>query len=475
MQEIHTPLTFPRADQGRSYEAYLRRKLIDGDWRDILRHHIDIQLGPKRSTLIGLPDTGENLFASVIDQTSTMYDQAPELQHTDAFSLAALNNSFDRGEWWSNARQHQKYVKAFGESLVYVGWDIEMGHATFEFATPDVITAEPAASNSGRAATIWWARHHSIHPGAERHGWFWHRWSVAGGVGSYSIWTADRMSDVSGRFFDPAGWRGGSYPYRDEQGRPVLPFALYHAHGSGGHLFAPNRNGDIMFGALQLGLLWSAAVHGVTQASWDQRWIANGHVRGGDIQNAGGGAVQSISADPSVILQFEGQSVAAGAWGASVDIEKAERFARMYGHRLSVNYGLSPSDLVVESLNPASGASIVVSREGKRRIALRDAPHFHRGDMRLIEVVAAVNRAYGLPCFAAGARIRYRGIELTPMERQQAAQHLEIELRLGLIDDVGAYTTLHPGTSIADAESDMALIRARRAQQQLIAELRQAA
>lgn len=457
-------LSFPADAQTAAADAWRMRQLIDGNWRDLLYEHITIQLGPQKARLVGLPDTSENLLASVVDQTCTIYDAEPEVQHPDPVSLEVLKDSFERGGWWLLARQHQRYVRAMTESLVYVGWDHEMGHCSFELATRDCYTVEFAPSNKQRPVTVWWGVRRPVHPGSQELGWFWDRWSVADGVGSYSIWTNGRRRDVTARYADPSRWNGAAYPFRDENGRPILPFARY-VRPSG-------MTGDLATGALQVGMLWTAAVHGMLRASYDQRWIANGKLAGGTVQEAGGGVLQSIAADPTTILQIKGEGAQAGAWGASVDVDKAERFARSYGNRLAVSAGLSAADVMVESLNPQSGASLTVSEVGKRKIAKKDLPYFRRGDSELAAVVASVNRAYGRPCSAAGFRLRYHGIALTPAERLQVGQHIVVEDGLGLIDDAAAYQELHPGVSREDAEAELAQIRMERERKRVLEELR---
>src|SRR5687768_17448128 len=112
-----TPVQVPSEDQERVSESWRRRMLIDGTWRDLLAAHGQRQLGPLRARLVGEWDTSANLFSSVIDQTSTMYDDEPEQQHTDSASLQVLRDSFEQGGWWGMARDNQRYVRGLNESL----------------------------------------------------------------------------------------------------------------------------------------------------------------------------------------------------------------------------------------------------------------------------------------------------------------------------------------------------------------------
>lgn len=470
-----SPLQVPAVDQERVYEASRRRNLLDGTWRDMLAAHGQRQLGPLRARLVGEWDCSANLFGSVIDQTSTMYREEPEQQSPDLASLEVLRDSFHQGGWWEMATDNQRYVKGINESLVYVGWDDERNHTTFELVTADTVTIEAAPSNKRRPQTIWRAVQRDV-PGktpAEK-AWFWDRWSIEGGVGSYTVWSGDRRVEMTAAFFDPAAWAGPAYRYRDEQNRPVLPFVLYHARG-GSSLWAPHRRSEVVFGTLQVGVLWTAANHGMFRASWDQRVILNGRVRGGSTEAVAGTQIRRVTPDPTSILQIDsqgGETASIDAWGASVDIDKAEAFCRRYEARLAVHFGLSPADIQIESFNPASGASITVSRKGVREIAMRDRVSFGRGDGDLAEVVAAVNRGWGRACSARGYRLRYPGVALTPEERAAVVAYVEKEIGLGLMDRTAGYQELHPGTTAEDAQADLVLQDLRAWRDQVVADLR---
>lgn len=452
-------------------QAYKRRSLLEGTWGPALAEHGLEQLGPIRARIVGKWDTGSNLFKSVIDQTSTMYDEPPVQQSTDKASLRVLEEHFDLGGWWGMARDHQKLVKACHESLVYVGWDDEMSHCTFELVTPDICYLEAAKTNRSRPVTVWWARQREIPGKPGELAWFWDRWSIEGGQGSYTIWSGDRTREMTTSWVTPEKWMGDAYPYRDEQGRALLPFALYHAQGAGRGLWSPIcLNDEVIFGTYQVGLFRTAAAHGFLKASWAQRVILNGRVRGGSVEQVGQGStgqgggptIRTLTPDPTRVLVVEGEQASIDEWGSPLDLEKVRVFCRDYENGLAVHFGLPPSDVVIESMNPQSGASLTVSQAGKRRIAARDRLGFGLGDRQLVVIVAAVSRARGRSCSAEGYRMRYRGVQLTGAERKEALEYVSKELELGLADRALAYMELHPGTDLEDALADLRDIDKRR-------------
>lgn len=453
---------FPPDEQRRVRVAWERRSFVDGCWEPLLLAHAIRQLGPVRARMMGTVDTSTCLFLNVLEQTCAMYDDPPTIEGA---SSQAIADALEQGGWWTLARQHQQYVRGLHESTVYVGYDEPGEVCTFKLVTPDEMWIEAAPTNESRPETIWWARRRTL-PGDNESAWFWDRWSIANGVGTFGIWTNDRAREMTSAFVDPALWSGSTYPYLDDGGKPILPFALYHDRGANG-LWSPwSRDSGMTTGTLQVGLLWTATVHGALRASWDQHVLMNGQVKGSATQNATlmGHGVRTIPLDPTSVLQVTGEQVGIGTWSASIDLDKAERFVRMYGNQLAVHFGIPQSDVVVESLNPSSGAALIVSQAGKRAIAKRDVVNFRRGDDQLYRVVAAVlrGRAGVSNVSAKNARTRYHGVALTIDERQKLVPTLFLEMEAKLLDRVVAYQELHPGTSLEDAEADLAVQDERR-------------
>ena len=462
VHERSTPLAFPPAQSGRVVEADRRRRLLDGTWASMLAAHVEEQLGPLRAKISGAPDTSANLFAAAVSQTSTMYDEAPQVRASDPALIRAWERALE--PWWTLAGQHQQYVRGLQESLVYVGWDDDLGEPTYELVTPDRVDVEVASTNRARPVTVWWGRRRPVPDRKGEEAWYWDRWDVAGEQPSLKIFTNDRKQDVTFKFMSTP-MVGESYKIRDPEGRPVLPFALYHAQGAVGSPWHPWARREVVFGTLQVGLLWTAAIHGMLRASWSQRVIVNGRVRGGATEGTGGTegrrSVRHIEPDPTLVLQVEGDGANIGQWGSPLDLDKAERFCRLYEARLAIHFGLTPGDVVIESLNPTSGASLTVSEAGKRRIASRSAPNFRRGDRLLRRVVSAVYRAHDQELPDEGVSLRYSGMALTLAEREVAGRVARQERELGILDEVGAYQMVHPGTTAADAIEDLTEQRAR--------------
>lgn len=465
----YTSLAFPAEERARVFEASRRRALLDGGWGRMLQEHVQGQLGPVRAKIVGEVDTGSNLFSAAVEEASGLYVETPRFR----IRSESLRTRWEEAteDYWLIASQNQEYAKGLQQSLVYIGWDDYLEQPSYELATADTVQIEVSPQNKMRAVRIWWGRERQV-PGKRDLAWFWDYYDISDPDNpTFQILSNDRRRDLSHEFMeDPGRWRGKSYPLRSEDNdRPLLPFALYHGNGPGGGApWSPYKKSEVVFGTLQVGLLWTAAVHGVLRASWDQRVILNGRIRGGRVTSGEGSLdgedgfprMRSITPDPTRVLQFEGDNAKIASWGASIDIEKAERFCRMYEARLAQHFKLPPSAVVVDALNPESGASLSIKEGAKSRIVRRDRKFFGRGDHELMVVVSAQTRAHGgddLPTREGGKKIglRYSVGELVGDERVKAETASKMAIENGTLDQIGAYILTHPGVSETDAFDDL--------------------
>jgi hypothetical protein len=426
-------------------EAAERRMLLEGTWRPLLRQHIERQLGPLRARMNGEPDISANLFGSTIDQTCTLFDDEPFVAGDDAIKAA-----FDDA-----------------------GWDDGIARPTFTIFTRDCYWYDTAPNNPNRIVRVGLAKRRPIPEKPSERAWFWDVWDIRDPEApSFRIFTNDMQRDVTrDQGVDPAEWSGAKYPVR-RAGKPIIPGAFYRLRGGPSNRM-PNGQSEVVFATLQVGLLWTAAVHGLLRASWFQRVLLNGKVKGGTTTTTAGTGVRSVEADPMFVLQVDGEGASIAEWGSPVDIEKAEKFCRMYEARCAVHFGLSPADLVIESLNPASGASITVSQRGKRTLQARQRPQFARGDRELVAVVAAMLRAHSIAADETKVTIRYRGVALTPEERTQVIGYCVAEMKAGLMTREDAWLELHPGASPEQAEAAIKLVDADAKRRAVVAQLDQ--
>ncbi len=463
------------ADTVRMPIARRIRQFLEGDWRAQLAEHGHRQLGPLRARLVGEWDTSANLLGALTSQIAVRYDELPLLQGPGAESMGDLLE----GYWGGIAQLHEQYVLGLRVSAIYVGWDDHTQMPALELVTPDVLSIDGAEANKRRPAIIRWARRRPVPDKPTEVSWFWDVYDLSDPANpSYTVWTNDLRRDVSAAYINPAEWRGSAYPIRDEARRPVAPFGLTYANATKSGVWPlSTRQSELVFGTLQVGLLWTAMVHGFLRASWDQRVVVNGRIAGGTKKVVEGRQVRSITPDPTSILEIQqkGDAAAAfGAWGASIDIRAAEEVARRYEQRLAIHVGLSPADVVIESLNPASGASLTVQQAGKRRLQKRSTPAARLGDQSLYRAISAVARGRGglTGIDSRGLSTTYAGVSLTPEERVTVNSYCVVERSHGVLDRLGHLMEVHPTLTEKDADDALQRMDMRAERDQVTALLR---
>jgi hypothetical protein len=226
-----------------------------------------------------------------------------------------LETLLDEGGWWTIARQHQQYVRALHESAVYVGWDPEIELPTFELVTPDFLTIDASPYNRTRPITVWWARTRTITGGNGRHPVRVVLGSVVDRVGRADVLDLVERPDARPDGHVPGGGevRRGQHGRQAEgrEGQAAAALRPVPRSWAGAGIVEPNLprlRGRVRH--VQVGLLWTAVVHGVLRASWSQRVILNGKVKGGTTETVAGYAVRVVKPDPTAILQIDGENAA---------------------------------------------------------------------------------------------------------------------------------------------------------------------
>lgn len=481
-------------EQEQIREAACRHALMTGRWSSMLQRHVEQQLGPIRARVVGRADYSENLFKNFILQAATLYDTEMQVRHSTPKHRRTMTRELERARWFGLQPRNQRMTLAANESFVYWGWSHASKRLIARVVPRHLVRPLPMPDDPGELGGMIEVRRRKKHqkspdhlPENQEEAWFFDVWDVRDPANpSFRVHKVDGGTigeDVTARFVNPAEWQGADYPWKLD-GRPILPWVVYHREQTS-DLVAPYENGEVVFGTLQVGLLWTATVHGSLRASWAQRWISGGKVKSvkinkgtGNHTASGGGSespIQSVPSDPTriIIITPTGDSPAtAGQWGSPMDIEAAERVSRAYGARLAVAMGLSPADVTIESHTPTSGVSLRISREGLRKIQQRQRVPARVADTRSLVVAAVILRKMGIEVPTDGWRPRYTGIGWTIEEIRDILANVKAmqESPMGpLIDRVGAYMLLHPDLEEEEARDDLAAMDARIQQQQVAA------
>lgn len=431
---IAPPMPLDQSEAARVTHTRLRRRMLYGLWREDLGARMRQSLGSVRAEAIGEPDMSANPFEATCASASALYDRLPRIRQPDGASLAAMEGWTGRAMLYPLMARLQRDVLGMREALLRVSVHVVQGvpQVTYTPTYADMVLLEADPRDPARPITVgeYVAR---PHPQSGQQIWTVDLWSI-GGTPRHQV-LDEHGTDISAAYGLPdGGLAGEEYPLYRQDGRPILPYATYHAAITG-HLLDPYYRQELVQGSLNVGVLWTFFSHCIRAAGWPQRWISGGYVAGA----APEGGIRRVVADPATILEilrdpsFEGQ-VTAGQWGSASDPKAVADAIGLYEQRFT-GYHEIGAEFWRRSADPRSGIALTLDRTGRIEAQRRYGPIFAPVDAEVLSITAtAINRAVGAPLVAEdGWAVEHTA--LAPPLEERAADRLEaLEMyRYGLL------------------------------------------
>lgn len=453
-------------DRDRWAEQALRYRLLTGahieDLRDELRRLFAREIA---ADLEFHPDMSRNPLRMIVQQLANLYTDSPRVQVEDRDAdLSAIVTP----RLWPLQQQTEKLTLGMNEAVMRIDWEWWRGatEATYRPVSPDMIVARPDPAMPDQPISIEELRPR-VRPGTYDKVWCWDVWDVSDPAAP--VFRIEMVGDKGQRIDATAEFAPdlvGSYPYMHD-GAPVLPYVIYHKTIGAG-LWNYRDGIELVRGSLRLAALWSHWCDGYQNCAHPQRYALDVDTQAGITKNIGGVSVDVVPIDRKSILKFRSAGPGTGSIGAlqpSLEPRSAAESLQTYATGLATYAGLNPSDLQVTGAQ--SGYSIVVARQGMRRIMKARQPAFKASDRLLLSIAAKLANSYGgqsLPTDPADYSIDYRGVNESNEERKAKAEMVKAELEMGLISKVDAVRALHPEIE-SDEEAIERLLRVDRLQQ----------
>lgn len=432
-------------DAPRIEHTRLRRRLLYSQHETDLEKLLRRQLGNVRGNAYGRCDLTANTYQSLWSQIAVLYNSTPEV--LVPAGTEALVESFADVGYWPLMQRVNRDTLALREMLIRFDIDGETGELSARPVFPDMVTARSHPARPQVPVEVCeWVEHPEL-------GWLRYELCVEDEAHPYY-----RVCDSNGVNVTPSvlgpEYTGDTWPeqYRDASGRPVLPFAMYHAAQTGS-LFDPYTLREIVEGSLNIGVLLTFYGHIVRNAAWSQRYVVGASPKGmapTDTDSVDA-ARHEIVSDPATLLQFSLDENATGAqigaFNSPADPEAILRSISMYERRILLLANVSPPDVTRQEADVRSGYSLAVAREAIREQQRLYEPQFRRADQSAFRIAACLsNRVLGTSYSenARDYRIAYRGLPETPAEVKLRLEVIKAEREAGVIGPVSAVQKSYP-------------------------------
>ena len=463
-----------RETHDRREEQLLRERMLDGQHTDDIINEILRDYAPEIAAELTLnPDLSENTFRMVLGQLAISYDESPMVSAEGVEDFDAIITP----SVWPKMQQRDILTRGLRECLVRLDWpssDSVVQEVTYRVIAPGhilkCIALEGQPDRPG-CLTERRMRTRLDEAGRPIRVETFETWDITGDEPVFMIEEVDDRGDRvdrTGLYLDT-----DEYPYRDEQGAPILPYVLYHAQMQD-RLWDYKAGIELVRGTLRLAVGYTAWWDAFNNSANPQRVAIDLELPAGQTQTLQQSRnVETITAGPKTILKFSSQRDGTGridTYPPGLSPMDGMTSLRAYAERLAVFAGLNPGDLVASG-SAQSGISIIVSRDGQRRAQQKAEPVNRLGDQQLLSIAARLANAYGgasLPTDERAYTIEYAQMGLSETERKTLIENLEKEAGLGLVSRVTMVRELHPG--LDSDEAALAFLVAQRQHEAMLAD-----
>lgn len=461
--------------------------MLSGCWKEDARQALDNQFHPEVREHLPEPSTAYNLFASLVDQTSSLYDgEDVTLQIVGRKPSARSLATFDLDTWYAIAADNLRFVRGLNECYIRRGWNESEGVVTYTIVTPDCVVPHVDPGDPSQPNRV---RHlvEKYIPGLDESRWCWADWNLSDPEQpSYRILMQGKQGekvdgdglDVTLQVAPELAGLPGNWPYwtgtteepgKPGEGDPIWPWTLYHSkvtNWSGGRLHKPYPGQEAVDATLEASTEWTWWRGGLLNAAHALRAIINGKLKG----TSTGGRTDFVPANPMFVAQIEGDKagVAAsiGQWSSAFDAEATAKAIQSKAVMAALSLGLAPGDVQVgPSSGPARTSSIAiqVTRQGRRSIEGKMIRPMRMGDQHNFAGAAQLANAYGgarLPTDKRVYRPVYSHTELTPSEIAVLVDSLIKRVESGLMHPATALQVLEPWLTEEEAAERILEIQA---------------
>lgn len=456
------------SDEPRREHSRLRRRILEGWWRQDLDERIGQFFPAATVERLGYRDQTRNPFKSLVDQLAQLYSKPPTVEHAglDESRLSDLEAKFRAAELWAVAGRNQRQVVGMRESLIRVAWAGD--GLQFRVVPPDMVWASAHPDHPADPSVVVEARIRTLDRGGKKEArWTWDVLDIRDEP-SFRVLLPDgpdpsKGQDITAQVLG-AEFSGDAYPYMLNGTEPAMPYVLYHADGGGSALWDPYTGKEQIESTLTVSTLWTLWNYCVRDASSPIRGLVNGEIRGvSTSQGSNAGTRREVPHDPTTMVMIDQTGpgpVQAMQWAAGCDPERLQLAIDAYEQRALISSGISPAD-IQQSGAAQSGYAISLKRSFIRERQAAMVPQMEAGDRRVLALAASLcNAAEGTAYPESGYNLRYQQIDLSPDERAARVAEARSGIEMGTRSIVDVVIAENPGFTRDEALSWLERIQA---------------
>ena len=464
------PILPDPADEPRREHSRLRRRILEGWWRQDLDERIGQFFPASTVERLSYRDQTRNPFRSLVDQLAQLYSKPPAVEHADMDegALSDFGAKLRAAELWSVAGRNQRQVVGMRESLIRVAWAGD--GLQFRVVPPDMVWASAHPDHPTDPSVVVEARIRTVERNGKKEAhWTWDVLDIRDEP-SYRILIPDgpdpskAKADITAQVLG-AEFSGDAYPYLIE-GEPTMPYVLFHAEGGGSALWDPYTGKEQIESTLTVSTLWTLWNYCVRDASSPIRGLVNGEVRGVSTKGSNAGTRREVAHDPTTMVMIDQTGpgpVQAMQWAAGCDPERLQLAIDAYEQRALISSGISPAD-IQQSGAAQSGYAISLKRSFIRERQAAMVPQMEAGDRRVLALAASLcNATEGTAYPESGYNLRYQQIPLGADERKARREAAAAGIAMGTQSVVDLVMAEQPGLTRDEAISHLERVRQERA------------
>ena len=362
------------ADRERQDEAQNKLDLFKDDYEEIIRQKIkELFHKDNYERLYYHVNQSQNIIKRVIKEISTVYQAQPirEFGKDERFQEILNYSKLD-----TKLKKVNRYTNLLNEVLLKIG--VRAGRIVYDIITPNIMTIIQNEQDPTQADAIIYMVTRKNTVGDDSISYYY--WDI---YGNHLI--LDKDFRVSFVVYDEAAPKGSFefYPYRDDEGRLVLPFMTFHREEPDDSFWDQDTGRDLYNAAIMVGIKMTLFDYYFKVASFKQPYIV------GDMVSVP--AKQIL--DPLTIFQATGEGAQVGLLDMQINMDQLRDALVFQINSVINNYGIS-ADQWSLSISEMSGRALKIRNRALLEIRQEQIPLYREYEQEIFNKTRIVNNAH---------------------------------------------------------------------------------